>query len=163
MDTKAGSSVPPRFLRAARIAVLVQALALLVVVGLTIPSYLDYLFRPLACGPDQWCMDFRGLPFVLAALFLGPPALLLFATYWLWRRPRRWPAVLPLLVDVAVIGTVLFELVGYIQTRSAESNIVVAALLGMLLPAVVSLTLILTLLRRWDSRKPTPGAVAATR
>ena len=154
---------------------LVQSLALLVVIGLTIPSYLDFLFRPLGC---QSCWDFRGywdfrgFWFILAALFLGPPALLLLATYWLWRRPRRWPAVLPLLVDVAIIGTVLIELVGYIQTRSLEPMIVVAttqalsrelvvpAVLGMVLPAVVSLALILALLWRWDSGKPTPRSVS---
>ena len=102
-------------------------------------------------------MDLRGLSFVLAALFLAPPALLLLTTYWLWRRPRRWPAVLPLLVDVAVIGVVLIDLIAFAQTRSANPNIVVQVLLG-LVPAVVSFTYVLTLLRGWDPRKPTGGA-----
>lgn len=141
---------------------LVQALALLVTVGLTIPSYLDYVLHPMSCRPDEWCMDLRSLPFLFAASFLGPPALLLLTTYWLWRRPRRWPAALPLLVDVAVIGVVLIDLIGFAQTRSADPNIVIQVLLG-LVPAVVSLTLILALLRRWDSSKPTPGAVSSTR
>jgi hypothetical protein len=130
--------------------VLVQALALLVVIGLYIPGYLDYLFRSPSCRPDHWCMDLRGLQFQLSALFLRPPALLLLATYWLWRRPRKWPAALPFLVDVAVIGVVSIYLVAFAQTRSAEPNIVVQVLLG-LVPALVSLTLVLALLRRWDS------------
>jgi hypothetical protein len=162
LDNRASRRPPLTLLRAARIAVLVQALALLVVLGLTIPNYMDYLLHPLTCRPDQWCMDLRGLPFVLATSFLLPAALLLLATYWLWRRPRRWPAVLPLLVDVAVISTVIIDINAFIRTRSAEPNIVVQLLLGML-PAVVSLTLILALLRRWDSRKPMPDAVASIR
>jgi len=155
-------SAPTQLLRAARIAVLVEALALLVIIGSTIPSYLDYRFHPISCRPDQWCMDLRGLSFALAALFLGPPVLLLLTTYWLWRRPRRWPAVLPFLVNVAVIGAVLIDLISFAQTRSAEPNIVVQVLLG-LVPAVVSLALILALLGRWDSRKPASGGVSTAR
>lgn len=107
-------------------------------------------------------MDLRGLSFVLAALFLGPPALVLLATCWLWRRPRRWPAAFPLLVDVAVIGAVLIDLVAFARTRSANPNIVVQVLLG-LVPAVVSFTYILTLLRGSDTRKPKLGSVPPTR
>ena len=138
---------------------LVQALALLVVVGVTIPGYLDYRLHPISCRPDEWCMDFRSLPFIYSALFLGPPALLLLTTYWLWRRPRRWPAVFPLLVDAAIIGVALVDLIAFAQVGSAEPNIVLQVLMG-LVPAVVSLTLILALLRQWDSRKPTADAVS---
>lgn len=138
---------------------LLQALALLVVVGIMVPGYLDYVFRPLSCTPGQWCMDLRGLAFQISALFLGPPALLLLATYWLWRRPRRWPAALPILADVAVIGVVFIDLVAFAQTRSADPNIVVQLLLG-LVPALVSLTLVLALVGRWDSRKGTPRALS---
>jgi hypothetical protein len=151
--------VPTQLLRAARIAVLVQALALLVVVGFTIPGYLDYRLHPISCRPDEWCMDFRSLPFIYSAVFLGPPALLLLTTYWLWRRPRRWPAAFPLLVDAAIIGVALVDLIAFAQVGSAEPNIFLQVLMG-LVPAVVSLTLILALLRRWDSRKPTTGAVS---
>ena len=149
--------MPTQLLRAARIAVLVQALALLLVVGFTIPGYLDYRLHPMSCRPDEWCMDFRSLPFIYSAVFLGPPALLLLTTYWLWRRPRRWPAAFPLLVDAAIIGVALVDLIAFAQVGSAEPNIVLQVLMG-LVPAVVSLTLILALLRRWDSRKPTAGA-----
>jgi hypothetical protein len=130
--------------------VVVQALGLLVIFGVTIPGYLDYLSHPMICKPSEWCLDFRGLPFLLAALFLGPPALILLLTAWLWRRPRRWPAVLPLLVDAAVIGFVLLNLVEFARTRSLEPTGVAQMLLA-LIPAVVSLTLVIALLRRWDS------------
>jgi hypothetical protein len=166
--------VAPRLLRPARIAVFAQALALLVVVGLTIPSYLDYQLHPLNCPPDQWCLDFRGLTFGLTAMSLGPPALLLLTTYWLWRRPRRWPAALPLLIDAAVIGVEVFDphliaesMSFAINGRPAEPGFtysyVAVQVLLMLLPAVVSLTLVLALLSRWNSKEPTPGAVASSR
>jgi hypothetical protein len=141
-----GGSIPPTLLRVTRIAVAVQALCLLIVIGLEVPGELDYLFRPLVCRPDQWCLDFRGLPLLVALMVLGPPVLLLLATVWLWRRPRMWPAVLPLLVDAAIIGGVIVDLIGFARTRTAEPNIAIQMLLG-LLPAVLSLTLVLLLLR----------------
>lgn len=166
--------VPPRLLRAARIAVLVQALALLAVIGLAIPSYLDYQFHPIRCQPDQWCLDFRGLTLGLTAISLGPPALLLLTTYWLWRRPRRWYAALPLLIDIAVIGVEVFDpyltaegmsfaLNGHPPAPDFTYSYVAVQALLMLLPAVASLTLVLALLSRWTSREPTPGAVASSR
>jgi hypothetical protein len=130
----AGGSRPAPRLRAVRIALLAQALGLLLVVGLTVPGY-------------------------LAAVYLGPLALALLVTAWLWRRPRRWPAVLPLVIDAAVVGFVLLNLVAFARTGGLEPTGFVQMLLA-LVPAVVSLTLVIALLRRWDSRKPTPGAVS---
>lgn len=149
--------MPPRLLRPARIALFAQALALLVVISLTIPSYLDYLTHPTSCQAGDLCLDLRDLQFIGATFFLGPPALLLLTTVWLWRRPRRWPAALPILVDVAVIGVVIIDFDAFSKAGSSEPNIVVQVLLG-LVPAVVSLTLVVALLRRWDSGKSTPGA-----
>ncbi|HEV2036332.1 MAG TPA: hypothetical protein VGU71_19435 [Candidatus Dormibacteraeota bacterium] len=160
-DNSGKRSVPSRLLRAARIAVLVQALAMLVVIGLTIPSFLDYLFHPIRCTGGELCLDLRGLSFVGSVAFLGLPALLLLATYWLWRRPRRSPAVLPLLIDVAAIAVVTVDLIEFARTGSAEPNILVQ-LLVVLLPAIISLTLVLELLSRWNSKEPTPGAVASS-
>lgn len=102
----AGSASPTRQLRFARIAMVVQAAALAVLIGESIPQYLDYVLHPSTCTPDGWCMDLRGLEFELSVIFLGPPLLLLLVTSWLWRRPRRWPAVLPTVVDIAFIGLV---------------------------------------------------------
>jgi hypothetical protein len=126
--------------------VLVQAAALLAVIGMTVPSYFEYLTRPPNCTPEMLCIDLRGLPFEVSATFLGPPVLMLVAAFWLWRRPRRWPAVLPIVVDVAVITVVLVDIVDFVRTGSQDPNIVVQVLLG-LVPALVSLILAALLLR----------------
>jgi hypothetical protein len=147
-------SLPPSLLRAVRIVVLVQALALVAVIGFYVPSFLDYLLHPISCTPDLWCIDLRGGLFEASVAFLGPPSLLLLVAWWLWRRPRRWPAILPLIVDVAAIWVVTLDLIDFARTGSAEPNILVQVLV-VLLPAVVSLTLVLALLRLWSSRKPT--------
>jgi peptidoglycan/LPS O-acetylase OafA/YrhL len=132
---------------------LVQAAAFLVVIGLSIPSYVVYVLHPLSCTADLECLDLRGLEFVASVFFLGPPTVLLLAAYWLWRRPRRWPAVLPILADVAIIGVVFDDLVNYTKSGSAHPDIGLQILVG-LLPAVVSLALVLALVRRqW----PTSG------
>ena len=166
-------SMPPRLFRRARIAVLVQAVALLVVVGLAVPSYADFLFRPLHCTQGQWCLDFRGLSFGLTTVSLGPLALLLFATYWLWRRPRRWPAAIPLLVGVVVIGSeilnshLIADAMSFATSgRSTEPPLIYAyaaiQLVLIFIPAVLTVTLVFQLLRRWGSRQSPPGAVSAT-
>jgi hypothetical protein len=149
--------VPSGLLRAARITVLLQAAAFLAVIALNIPSYVDYLLHPISCTPDQWCLDFRDLPFLGSVFFLGPPTVLLLAAYWLWRRPRRWIAALPILADVAIIGVVVIDIVEYEKTGSANPNIADQILVG-LVPAVVSLALVLALMRRqW----PTSGGQRA--
>jgi hypothetical protein len=145
--------VPSRLLRAARLVLLLQGAAFLVVIGLTIPSYVDYLSHPMRCIPDQLCLDFRNVEFLGSVFFLGPPTVLFVAAYWLWRRPRRWPAVLPILADVAIIWVVLVDIVDYAKSGSAHPDVGLQILVG-LLPAVVSLTLVLAVVRRqW----PTSG------
>jgi thiazole synthase/sulfur carrier protein len=166
-------SLPPRLFRRARIAVLVQAVALLVVVGLAVPSYLDFLFRPLYCAQGQWCLDFRGLALGLTTASLGPPALLLFATYWLWRRPRKWPAAIPLVVGVIVIGSevvnphLIADAMSFATGgRSTEPPLIYAyaavQLVLIFIPAVLTSTLVVQLLRQWGSRQAPPGAVSST-
>jgi hypothetical protein len=136
-----------RRLRLARIAMLVQAGALIVFIGLTVPSYLDYLLHPMNCGPGLWCIDLRGLAFELSAVFLGPPALLLLVTAWLWRQPRSWPAALPIVVDVAFISLVIYEAISVAQTGHDQyPSIFVQAVLG-LVPASVTLALTLLVLK----------------
>jgi drug/metabolite transporter (DMT)-like permease len=143
--------LPLGLLRAARLVVLAQALALLVVIGLTVPDFLNYLLHPISCRPDSMCLDLRDIPFAASVAFLGPPIVVLLASYWLWRRPRKWPAVLPLLIDAAAIAVVAADLIGFARTGSAEPNILVQVLL-VLLPAVVSLTVVLNLLVRSRAR-----------
>jgi hypothetical protein len=145
--------VPSRLLRAARIIVLLQAAAFLVVIGLTIPSEVDYILHPMRCIPDQLCLDLRDFEFLGSVAYLGPPTALFLAAYWLWRRPRRWPAVLPILADVAIIWVVLIDVVDYAKSGSAHPDIGLQIKVG-LMPAVVSLALVLALVQRpW----PTSG------
>jgi hypothetical protein len=131
--------------------VLLQAAAFLVVIALNIPSYVDYFLHPITCTPDQLCLDLRDLDFLASVAFLGPPTVLFLAAYWLWRRPRRWPAALPILADVAIIWVVLIDVVDYAKSGSAHPGIA-AQILVALMPAVVSLALVLALLRRpWSN------------
>ena len=151
------SSSPTRQLRFARIAMVVQAAALAVLIGQSIPQYLDYVLHPSTCTPDGWCMDLRGLEFELSVIFLGPPLLLLLVTSWLWRRPRRWPAVLPTLVDLAFIGLVIYDVVSAAQNRHDQNPPVLAQVVLVLFPAVASLTALLPLLRRQADSPPAPS------
>jgi hypothetical protein len=131
--------------------VLLQAAAFLVVIGLNIPSYVDYVLHPIGCTSDLGCLDLRDLEFVTSVAFLGPPTVLFLAAYWLWRRPRWWPAALPVLADVAIIWVVLIDVVDYTKSGSAHPDIT-AQILVALMPAVVSLALVLALLRRrWSN------------
>jgi len=131
--------------------VLLQAAAFLVVIGLTIPSYVDYVLHPLSCTADLGCLDLRDVESLGSVFFLGPPTVLFLAAYWLWRRPRRWPAVLPILADVAIIWVVVIDVVDYAKSGSAHPGIA-AQILMALMPAVVSLALVLALLRRpWSN------------
>lgn len=150
---KADGSSPNRLLRIARIAMLVQAAALVVLIGLSFPKYLDYLVHPITCTPGGWCIDLRGLDFEISATFLGPPALLLAVTSWLWRRPGRWPAVLPIVLDVVFIALVIYDATSVALTRHDQNPPVFVQVVLVLAPAVVSLTLLLLLLHR-QARSP---------
>jgi hypothetical protein len=62
-----------------------------------------------------------------------------------------WPPALPLLADVAIIWVVLIDVLDYVKSGSAHPDIS-AQILVALMPAVVSLALVLALLRRyWSS------------
>jgi hypothetical protein len=129
---------------------------MVVCIGLASPSYFDSLVRPDICSD---CFDFRGLAFALWIIFLVPPALVLVVAAWLLRRPRRWPALLPVLVDLGVLGTVAYA--GFVvvfgpQTTQVDAPPFLVGVLQVLLvviPAVVSLILAIILLSR-----PRPAA-----
>ena len=148
-----------RRLRLARIAMLVQAGALVVVIGLAVPSYLDQQLHPISCGPGPWCIDLRGLAFELSAVFLGPPVLLLLVTAWLWRRPRKWPATFPLVLDVVLIGLVIYDAFIVAKGGYDEEPPILAQVFFGLVPAAVSLAVTLALLRslRSTALPPKPG------
>ncbi len=152
-----------RRLRLARIAMLVQAGALVLLIGPAVPSYLDQQFHPMSCGPGPWCIDLRGLAFELSAVFLGPPALLLLVTAWLWRRPRKWPAALPLVLDVVLIGLVIYDAFIVAQSGFDDDPPILAQVVFGLVPAAVSLALTLAVLRprSRSALPPKPGNMAS--
>ena len=156
----------PRLLLPARVAVFAQALALLAVVGLTVPSYLEYLTHPISCTAGELCLDLRDLQFAAATAYLGPPALVLLTTFWLWRRPRRWPAELPILVDVAVVAMQVayypFVFIPNFHRPTITDPLVALQVLLMLIPAAISLTLVLALLIGWNWKEPAPSAVTSS-
>src|SRR5713226_5482490 len=165
MDRSAGNnrSILLGRLRLARIAILVQGGALIVVIGLAAPSYLDQLLHPLSCGPGQWCMDLRSLAFEFSALFLGPPALLLLVTAWLWRRPRKWPAALPLVLDMVLIGLVIYDAFMVAQSGHDEYPPILVQVVFGLVPAAASLALTLSVLKHHpgSALPPKPGKMAS--
>src|SRR6202165_5441443 len=132
-----------RRLRLARIAMLVQAGALVVVIGLAVPSYLDQQLHPISCGPGPWCIDLRGLAFELSAVSLGPPALLLLVTAWIWRLPRKWPAAIPMLLNVVLIVLVFYDPSIVAQRGYDDDPPILAQVVFGLVPAVAGLALTL--------------------
>jgi hypothetical protein len=150
-------------LRLARIAMVVQAGGLVVVIGLAVPSYMDQQFHPMSCGPGPWCIDLRGLAFELSAVFLGPPALLLLVTAWLWRRPRKWPAVLPIVLDVVLIGLVIYDAFIVAQSGYDGDPPILAQVVFGLAPAAVGLALTLAVLRSRSTfaLPPKPGNMSS--
>ena len=131
-----------------------QALLLVVCIGFELPGFVDYLTRPLDCAPDAWCLDFRGLGFLASAMFLGPPALVLLVADWLWRGPRLWPALVVVVVDVVAIGFILWGVVaaatGHWATDGNGSPSISLWTALVLIPAVVTMLLLITPLRRRD-------------
>ena len=132
-----------------------QALLLVVCIGFELPRYVDYLTRPLDCAPGAWCLDFRGLGFLVSAMFLGPPALVLLIADLLWRGTRLWPAVVVVVVDVVAIGFMLWGVVaattGHWATDGYGSPSISLWTAFVLIPAVVTILLLIALLRRRDS------------
>lgn len=141
----------PRLLHATRVAMAAQALAMIACIGLASPSYLDQLVRPDICSD---CFDFRGSSFVLWTVFLTPPTVVLLVATWLLRRPRKWLALLPLLVDLGLLGTAAYAgLVAAFGPPTSQVDappflVGVLQVLLVVIPAVVSLVLALILLSR---------------
>ena len=126
-------------LKSLRIAVLVQAVGLLLIIAQTVPDYLDGLLHPRVC--ISWCLDFRGLAFYLAAIFLGPVILLFLLLAWRWRGPRRWPLAIVGLIDAAAILLVGDVIISFVDTRSDSIPSVASGPLLILLPALATLAL----------------------
>ena len=79
----------------------------MVAIMLALPDFIDRLLRPSLCTT---CLDFRGLAFVLWAIFFAPAVLALFAGAWALRPDRVWPSWLALTVDLVILGLIAYSL-----------------------------------------------------
>ena len=136
---------------------------MVVAVLLASPSYFDRLVRPTICTD---CYDFRGLDFILWALFLAGPALVLLAATWLLRPNRILAAVLPLIVDLVVLGFAAYALLGAFgkPTDAVDAPafpVQVLQVLLVLIPAVITLVLALLVLNL--AHRPSDRRVKLTR
>jgi hypothetical protein len=108
-----------RLIRATRVALVVQAAAMVVTIMLASPEFIDRLLRPTICSG---CLDFRGLAFVLLAVFFTPAALAVLGVAWALRQGRIWPAWLALAVDLVVLGLVGYSLLLAVTGQGATSS-----------------------------------------
>jgi hypothetical protein len=125
-----------------------QALGMVAAILLASPSYLDRLLRPTVCSD---CYDFRGLDFFIWTAFLVPPALVLIAATWLMRPSRILAALLPLMVDLVVLGFAAYASLDTLgrptsAVDSATVPVQVLQLILVIMPAVVTAVLALLLL-----------------
>jgi hypothetical protein len=81
--------------------------AIVIAIVLASPDFIDRLLRPTICTR---CLDFRGLDFIILAVFLTPIALALLAAAWALRADRTWPSWLALAVDLVVLGLIAYSL-----------------------------------------------------
>jgi hypothetical protein len=128
-----------------------QAVGLLGLIALAFPDWLDGYFHPHVCTPDQWCMDFRGLAFNLLAIFLGPVIVVLLILARWWHGPRLWPLWIVVLLDAAAIFFTADSILNDLYTRTNSIPPVASAPPLLLLPALATLVLGISLVRpvRW--------------
>ena len=130
-------------------AIALQVVAIVFAVALESPSFIDRILQPTTC---TGCLDFRGLDFVLWAVFFAPVALALMAAAWALRPSRIWPSWLALVVDLAVLGlfayALLLGLTGHLGSNPSSPGVAVQVLQTLLVLAsdLVSLVLVILLL-----------------
>ena len=136
-------------MRVTRRALAVQVAAIVVAIMLASPDFIDRLLRPTTCAA---CLDFRGLAFVLWAVFLTPGALVLLAVAWALRLGRIWPSWVALAVDLVVLGLIAYGLLMAVTGRWGTYDygppvaIEMLQALLVLLSDLVSLLLVVLLL-----------------
>ena len=149
-------SPSPTLLRATRLVVVAQALCMIAFLATLLPGYLDYLFRPLNCPSNQWCLDFRGFTFGIYAVVLVPLAALLATAAWLWRKRRTWPAIFPIGVDLFILLAAI-SLVLFPSDTPGPSPSVAGQVLLLLAPAVGSFVATIAMLKRRFSDGSSPS------
>ena len=128
-----------------RVALLLQAAGGLGIIALTVPDFIDAQ-RPLECGTG-WCLDFRGIAFKIAVVFIGPFIAALLLLSWRWRGPRLWPLAIVAVIDAAAIFLTAGAIIPFLQTRSDSVPSFVSAPPLLLLPALVTLALGVAIVR----------------
>jgi hypothetical protein len=128
-----------------RLALVVQAAGLLAIIALTVPDFIDWKLHPYA--PCGLCLDLRGLPFFLTAVVLGPVVALLLILSRRWRKPRLWPLAIVALIDGGAIFLTAAAIVNFLQYRAESIPLYASAPLLLLLPALVTLAVGLSLVR----------------
>jgi hypothetical protein len=106
MTTANRGSNRSHLIQATRRALMVQVVAIVVAIMLASPDYIDRLVRPTIC---TFCLDLRGLAFVLWVVFFTPAVLVLTAVAWALRPGRIWPSWLALAVDLVVLGLIAYS------------------------------------------------------
>jgi len=122
----------------------VQAVCLIAFLATILPSFLAYVTKtPIACPADESCFDPSGAAFLIYTLILVPVGAVLVATAWLWQTDRRWPAVVPIAIDLVLLGGGISDLLS--QRQPVEFNPApTAELLLLVAPALLSLGLVVT-------------------
>jgi hypothetical protein len=146
-----------RRLKPLRIALLLQAMALLVSIALTVPDYLEARFHPRVCV--SWCLDLQGLAFYLSVIFFGPVIVILLLLVWRWRGSRRWPLAVVATIDALAIYWAAASMIPFVHPQLDSIPSVAFAPPLLLLPALATLALGANLVRMvpW---KPTIAASA---
>ena len=131
-------------LRAVRVSLVVQAVCLIVLLTTLLPGFLDFLNRPTVyCPPDESCYDPTGAGFIIYALIFVPVGVVLVVTAWLWQTEKRWPALVPIALDLLLLGGGISDLDSPRQPV-ANNPPPDAELLLLVVPALLSLALIVT-------------------
>ena len=126
------------------------------------PDFIDRLLRPTIC---TGCLDFRGLAFVLWAVFFTPAALALVAVAWALRLDRIWLSWLALVVELVLLGLIAYSLLlavtGHWATYDYAPPVSVQMLQALLVfvPDLLSLLLLVLLLNAAygsSDRQPRP-------
>jgi hypothetical protein len=125
-----------------RLSLLLQALGLLLAIGLTVPDFVQSRLHPQYC----WiCIDVPGIVFMLSLVIYGPVALLLILLAWRWRGQRRWPLVMVGVVDAIAVAWAALWVIGFVQSR--HDTVPTAASIPplLVLPALATLALAVNL------------------
>jgi hypothetical protein len=128
-----------------RVALLLQAMGLLVVIAFTVPDYIDAQLHPPIC--TGICIDLRGLPFVGTLVVFGPVVAVLVLLTWRWRGPRLWPLTIVAVVDAAAIVLVASVVIDFVHTRNISVPPVASVPSLVLLPALITTALGINLVR----------------